>query len=98
VQDFVWSRGFCQTNPVKGKEPLLLQVTMMMFGNSLRCLLFTSLCLSDPYRFAGDQVAFEDEGTPVLRRFNLTSPAQLEKTLGKAQVRTPRARVSEISR
>jgi len=91
---FVWFRGFCQTIPGKGKEPLLLRVTM--FGNKLRCLLFASLCLKDPYGFGGDQFVFEDEGTPVLRRFNFTSPAQLEKTLGKAQVRTPRVGVSDV--
>ena len=93
---FVWFRGLCQTIPFpgKGKEPLLLRVTM--FGNKLRCLLFASLCLKDPYGFGGDQFIIEDEGTPVLRRFNLTSPAQLEKTLGKAQVRTSRTGVSDI--
>ena len=61
-----------------------------MFGNKLRCLLFSGLCLSDLSSFAGDQFVIEDEGSPVLRRFNITSPAQLEKTLRKAQVRTPR--------
>lgn len=67
-----------------------------MFGNKLRCLLFAGLCLKDPYGFGGDQFVIEEEGTPVLRRFNLTSPAQLEKTLGKAQVRTPRVGASDI--
>ena len=59
-----------------------------MFGNTLRCILFASLCLRDPSSFVGDQVVFEAEGSPVLRRFNITSPTQLEKTLGKALVRT----------
>jgi len=67
-----------------------------MFGNKLRCLLFASLCLKDPYGFGGDQFVIEDEGTPVLRRFNLTSTTELEKALGKAQVRTPRVGVSDI--
>jgi len=55
-----------------------------MFGSFLRCLLFAGLCLSDPPKFSQKQFVFEDEGSAVLRRFNVTSPAQLEKTLNKA--------------
>lgn len=58
-----------------------------MFGSSLRCLLFAGLCLSD--KFAQKEFDFEDGGSPVLRRFSVTSPTQLEKTLSKALVRTP---------
>ena len=68
-------------------NPLLYRVTM--FGSSLRCLLFAGLCLNDPSGFSQEQVVFENEGSPVLRRFNVTSTTQLEKTLSKAQVRTP---------
>lgn len=60
-----------------------------MLGSSLRCLLFAGLCLSDPSDFVQKQFGFEDEGSPVLRRFNVTSPAQLGKTLSKALVRAP---------
>lgn len=59
-----------------------------MFGSAFRSLLFAGLCLSDSHNFAEDQVVFEASGSPVLRRFNLSSPTQLEKTLNKAQVRT----------
>ena len=60
-----------------------------MLGSSLRCLLVAGLCLSDPSDFVQKQFVVEDEGSPVLRRFNVTSPAQLEKTLSKALVRAP---------
>jgi extracellular matrix protein 14 len=58
-----------------------------MFGNTLRCLLFASLCLSDisHLHLAGNQAVLEPEGSPVLRRFNVTSPAKLEKALSKAR-------------
>ena len=60
-----------------------------MFGSSLRCLLFAGLCLNNPSKFSQEQFDFENEGSPVLRRFNVTSPVQLEKALGKALVRIP---------
>ena len=63
-----------------------------MFGNGLGCLLFAGLCLSNPSSSAKDQTVFDVGGSPVLRRFNITSPTQLEKTLNKAQVRTPHVR------
>jgi len=80
-------------NSLKGKHPLVM---ITMFGTTLRCILFAGLCLSDPSSFAGDQVALEAEGSPVLRRFNVTSPTQLEKALGKALVRAPCGQVSDM--
>ena len=68
-----------------------LLLPVIMLGSTLRCLLFAGLCLSDPHSFAEDQVIFEAKGSPVLRRFNVASPAQLEKTLVKAQVHVPRS-------
>ena len=76
----------CRIHPFKWQNWVPLLVTM--FGSTLRCLLFAGLCLSDSYNFPEDQVFFEAQGSPVLRRFNLSSPAQLEKTLNKARVRT----------
>lgn len=83
-----WVQGLCETIPVPVKEKdLLLLITM--FGSSLRSLLFAGLCLSDACNIAEDQIVFEAKGSPVLRRFNVSSHAQLKKTLDKAQVRTP---------
>lgn len=62
---------------------LLLRITM--FGKSLRCLLTPALCLS----VARDQFVFEEGGSPVLRRFNVTSSSQLDNALSKALVGTP---------
>jgi len=67
-----------------------------MLGSSLRCLLFAGLCLSDPSDFVQKQFVIEDEGSPVLRRFNVTSPAQLGKTLSKALVRASCDRGSQL--
>ena len=74
---------------VKGRNLLLL---VAMFGSTFRSLLLAGLCLSDSQNFAEDQVVVEPKGSPVLRRFNFSSPTQLQKTLDKAQVRIPRAR------
>ena len=60
-----------------------------MFGSTLRSLLFAGLCSSVSCNIAEDQIVFEAQGSPVLRRFNVSSHAQLKKTLDKAQVRTP---------
>lgn len=56
-----------------------------MFGTTLRSLFFAGLCLSDPNNFSEDQFVLEAKGSPVLRRFNVSSHTELEKTLAKAQ-------------
>ena len=60
-----------------------------MFGKSLRCLLTSGLCFSGSSKVASDQFVFEEEGSPVLRRFNVTSSSQLDNALSKALVGTP---------
>lgn len=81
-----WSRAM----HLFGFKGFAKQLPFTMFGTtSLRCLLFAGLCLGDPSKLAREQVVFQNEGSPVLRRFNVTSPTQLEKTLSKALVRTP---------
>jgi hypothetical protein len=83
-----WSRvrKVCLVLRASPNKTLLLRIAM--FGNAFGCLLFASLCLNGPFNSAGNQISFQTEGTPVLRRFNVTSPTQLEKTLDKALVRT----------
>lgn len=60
-----------------------------MFGKSLRCLLTSGLCFSGSSKVTSDQFVFEEEGSPVLRRFNVTSSSQLDNALSKALVGTP---------
>lgn len=82
-------KGFAkQIISVKGRNLLLIT----MFGSTFRSILFAGLCLSDSQNLAEDQVVLGGGGSPVLRRFNLSSPTQLKKTLEKAQVRNPCAR------
>ncbi|KAF9787846.1 peptidase M14 [Thelephora terrestris] len=69
---------------VKRRNLLLL---VAMFGSTFRSLLLAGLCLSDSQNLAEDQVVVEPKGSPVLRRFNFSSPTQLQKTLDKAQNR-----------
>ena len=73
-----------QTTSAKGRG---VQLLITMLGSTLSCLLFAGLCLGDSYNLPEDQAFFEGKGSPVLRRFNISSPIQLEKVLHKAQVR-----------